>query len=185
MNSRKQTNKDAAHIFRVMREMLLEASETEIEELLKETGLDLESIGSKGLALAKRAIDQNKQSSPEGENYIVLHKGLNSLLIMLRRRDGLDEGELAQKADVDEAEIRKIECEPGYEANPRTIYKLEREFNLPSGVLAKLSGAIKYNSPCLEERVLEFAANAKSIGKLNRSERQLLAEFVKFLTENP
>jgi hypothetical protein len=35
----------------------------------------------------------------------------------------------------------------------------------------------------MEERVMEFAANAKSMGKLSREERQLLNSFVKFLTE--
>jgi hypothetical protein len=60
---------------------------------------------------------------------------------------------------------------------------LERAFTLPPGVLAKLSGAVKHHSPVMEERVTQFAANAKSIGKLTKAERQLLNAFVKFLTE--
>ena len=185
MNPRKQTTNGKEHLFRVMREMLLEAPEGEVRELLKEAGLDAQRLAARSRSLAEQAIQRNKKPAVESDNIIVLHKGLNSLLVMLRRRDGLDETELAKRANIDETEIRRIEVEPGYIANPRTIYKLEKEFRLPSGVLAKLSGAIKHHSPILEERVLEFAANAKSIGRLNRSERQLLNAFVKFLTEKP
>src|SRR5258708_7251172 len=102
---------------------------------------------------------------------------------MLRRRDGLDESKLAEKADVDEAEIRQIESQPGFSPHPRTIFKLEKQFGLPSGVLAKLCGAVRHNSPVLEEKALAFAASAQTIGKLTRAERQLLNEFIKFLTE--
>jgi hypothetical protein len=51
-------------------------------------------------------------------------------------------------------------------------------------VLAKLSGAFIQRSPLLEEKVLEFAANAKSMGRLTNDERELLNAFVKFLTEH-
>jgi hypothetical protein len=60
---------------------------------------------------------------------------------------------------------------------------LEQVFSLPAGVLAKLSGAIRLHSTGLEERVQEFAANAKTMGKLTRAERELLNAFVKFLAE--
>ncbi len=114
---------------------------------------------------------------------LVLHKGLNSLLTMLRRRDNLDEAELASKANVDEAEIRRIEYDAAYLPSPRTIYNLEKAFSLPSGVLAKLSGAIMQQPLGMEERVLEFAANAKQMGKLSKEERHLLNAFLKFLAE--
>ena len=182
MNEHKKRTINPDELFRTMREMLLEAPPEEIEELAREAGFDSKSLAQTGRKLVESALHQAKCGG-DGENILPLHKALNSLLVMLRRRDGLDENELAEKADVSAEEIRRIEYDPAYQPSPRTIYKLEKVFNLPSGVLAKLSGAIKHHSPQLEERGLEFAANAKSIGKLTREEHQLLSAFVKFLTE--
>jgi transcriptional regulator with XRE-family HTH domain len=165
-----------------MREMLIEAPAEELEELAQVAGFNAKKLAQLGRTAADSALQQCQNVSGR-ENIVHLHKALNSLLVMLRRRDGLDESELAEKADVAESEIRRIEYDPGYLPSPRTIYKLEKVFDLPPGVLAKLSGAVKHNCPELEDRVLEFAANAKSIGKLTREERQLLNAFVKFLTD--
>ncbi len=175
--------KDTDAIFRTMREMLLEAPASEVEALAREAGFEARELSEIGRKAVTSAIEQNKQNRANEETIVPLHKALNSLLIMLRRRDNLDETELALKANVEEEEIRRIEFDSGYLPSPRTIYNLERAFSLPAGVLAKLSGAIKYHSPAIEDRVMQFAANAKSMGKLTRSERQLLNAFVKFLTE--
>lgn len=182
MNQHKKRTINPNEVFRTMREMLLEAPPEEIDELAREAGLDSNKLAQTGRKVAESALHQAKYGGGR-ENIVSLHKALNSLLVMLRRRDGLDEGELAERADVTEEEIRRIEYDPAYLPSPRTIYKLEKVFSLPPGVLAKLSGAIKHHSPQLEETVLEFAANAKSIGKLTREERELLSAFVKFLTE--
>jgi hypothetical protein len=56
--------------------------------------------------------------------------------------------------DLDVAEILRIEAEPGFISHPRTIFNLERQFALPSGVLAKLSSAVKHQSRAAEGRVL-------------------------------
>ncbi len=181
MNLKKTTITEEA-IFRTMREILLEAPPGELSEIAKEAGLEAQQLAHTSRQLVEHAIKQSKQASVN-EMLLPLHKGLNLLLIMLRRRDGLDEDELARKANIDSQEIRRIEYDPEYLPSPRTIYKLEQAFSLPAGVLAKLSGAVKHRSPDLEERVLEFAANAKSIGRLTREEKQLLNQFVRFLTE--
>jgi transcriptional regulator with XRE-family HTH domain len=183
MSNTQSQFKNTDAVFRAMREMLLEAPDAELDALAREAGIDARQLSEIGRSAATSAIAQDKQNRANEESTVLLHKGLNSLLIMLRRRDNLDEAELALKANVEEEEIRRIEFDPGYLPSPRTIYNLEKAFSLPSGVLAKLSGAIKYNSPTMEERVMEFAANAKSIGKLTRAERNLLNAFVKFLTE--
>jgi transcriptional regulator with XRE-family HTH domain len=177
----KLTDTDA--VFRAMREMFLEAPAAEVDSLAREAGFDAHQLSEMGRSAVAFAFAQKRQESAKGGNVVFLHKGLNSLLIMLRRRDNIDESELAIKANVDEEEVRRIEYDSGYLPSPRTIYNLEQAFSLPAGVLAKLSGAIKPNSPTMEERVTQFAANAKSIGKLSKEERQLLNEFVKFLTE--
>jgi len=181
MNSPKNTRHTADDVLRTMREMLLEASPEETLELAREAGLNPRSTAEAGGKLIRAALEQCK--TEDQNQSIPMHKALNSLLVMLRRRDGLDESELAEKADVSEEEIRRIEFDVAYIPAPRTIFRLEKAFSLPSGVLVKLSGAVKHNSPEMEERVLEFAANAKSMGKLTKEERQLLSAFVKFLTE--
>ena len=175
--------KDTDAVFRAMREMLIEAPAAEVDALAKESGLDTRKLSESGRNVVRSAIAQHKQNRAKEESLAVLHKGLSSLLIMLRRRDNIDEAELALKANVDESEIRRIEFDSSYLPSPRTIYHLERAFLLPSGVLAKLSGAIVHHSPAMEGRVMAFAANAKSMGKLSREEKQLLNAFVKFLTE--
>jgi hypothetical protein len=173
---------DEETVFRTMRDFILEASPEELNELARETGLNLTKLAGEGHEAVRQAtIDDRQVKIPEKD--VILHKGLSSLVVMLRRRDALDEAELAKKADVEESEIRRIEYDPEYSPGPRTIYRLEQTFELPDGVLAKLAGAITTRSSELEERVEQFAANAKAMGKLTSSERHLLHAFVKFLAE--
>ena len=181
-NRQNESNYDEA-ILRTMREMILEAPAAEMESLAREFGSEVEKLSEKGAGAIGKAIARFQSAASMDESVTVLHKGLNSLLTMLRRRDNIDEVELAFKANVDESEIRRIEYDATYLPSPRTIYNLEKAFSLPSGVLAKLSGAIRHHSSIMEERVLAFAANAKQIGKLTREERQLLTAFLQFLSE--
>lgn len=182
MSNRENHFKDTDAVFCAMREMLLEAPAAEVDTLAREAGFDARRLSEVGRGAVNTAIARGNQNRGKEETVVMLHKGLNSLLVMLRRRDNLDEAELAVRANVEEEEIRRIEYDPNYLPSPRTIYNLEKAFSLPAGVLAKLSGAIKYQSPIMERRVMEFAANAKSIGKLTRAERNLLNAFVQFLT---
>jgi transcriptional regulator with XRE-family HTH domain len=182
MSTHKTQTHDEEAVFRTMRDFILEASPEELNALAQETGLNLTRLAGDGREAVHHAMDEISQSKNPEKN-VILHKGLSSLVVMLRRRDALDEAELAKKADVDESEIRRIEYDSDYSPGPRTIYKLEQAFKLPGGVLAKLAGAITTQSSDLEERVEQFAANAKSIGKLTLAERQLLNAFVKFLAE--
>jgi transcriptional regulator with XRE-family HTH domain len=181
-NTNNPNDREAA--FRAMREMILEATPSELFVAIREAGLDPKEISEIGRNAINSALTKVRQDSEKASNSASLHKGLNSLLVMLRRRDNLDEAELAAKANVDEDEVRRIEYDSSYLPSPRTIFKLEKAFSLPAGVLAKLSGAIKAHSLCMEERVQAFAANAKAMGKLTREERELLNAFVKFLSEH-
>src|SRR4051794_6443453 len=117
-------NTDA--VFRAMREMIMEAPAVEVDALAKEQGLDARKLSEIGRNSVKSAITQHKQKLAQEESLSLLHKGLSSLLIMLRRRDNVDETELALKANVDEAEIRRIEFDSGYLPSPRTIFNLEK-----------------------------------------------------------
>ena len=183
MNIRKGNTINPDDVFRTMREMLLDAPPEEVNELAREAGMDAKQLAQIGRNAVARSLQQSQQSEAPAGNRVVLHKGFSSLLQMLCRRDGYDQEELARRAEVDAGEIRRIGLDPDYMPTPRTIFKLEKVFSLPSGVLAKLSGAIRQNSPSLESRALQFAANAKTMGRLTGQERELLNEFVKFLSE--
>jgi transcriptional regulator with XRE-family HTH domain len=179
MNPRKNNTLSPDDVFRTMREMLAEAPSSEVHDLAREAGMDVGQLVKTSRKAVSQALDEGNQQAKT----IILHQGLSSLLIMLRRRDGLDEQELARKAQVDEEEIRRIEFDTSYMPSPRTIYNIEEAFSLPNGVIAKLCGAIKQNSPTIEDKVLEFAANAKTMGKLTRAERQIINAFVQWLSE--
>jgi hypothetical protein len=183
MSNGKNHLSDTDAVYRAMRKMLLEAPAAEVDALASERTLSARTLSETGRTRTKSTIAEVKRNRAREETVVVLHKGLNSLLLMLRRRDNLDEAELALKANVQESEIKRIEFDPNYLPSPRTIFNLEKVFSLPSGVLAKLSGAVVHHSPAMEERVMEFAANAKSMGKLTKEEKQLLNAFVEFLTE--
>src|SRR5436305_5288366 len=109
MNQRKENAITREHLFRTMREMLLEASPEEIRELAQDAGLDAGELAKEGRQAAEHALQRTKKESSQPNNIVFLHKGLHTLLVLLRRRDGLDEAELARSADVDQAEIRRIE----------------------------------------------------------------------------
>src|SRR5437016_6009625 len=125
MSNRQNRLNDTNAVFRAMREMLLEAPPAELDALAREAGVDTRKLSELGRSAVNSAIARDRQDRVKEETTAVLHKGLNSLLVMLRRRDNLDETELALKANVEETEIRRIEFDSCYLPSPRTIYNLE------------------------------------------------------------
>jgi DNA-binding XRE family transcriptional regulator len=179
MNTNDRTPKiDRNAISRVLREFILEAPAEELPELSKACGESSEALLEKAMSARKCAFEQVQRANPERSSSSALRYGFRTLLQMLRRRDGLDERGLAQSANVDIDEICRIEVDDQYTPSPRTIYQLEKVFDLPSGILAKLAGVIRMSNEGVEREVLEFATNAKSMGKLNAEERKLLNQFV-------
>lgn len=167
----------------------LEASERELDEALVAAGEDPNILLKEaGAAIHRAMLDaKNVAGSCEREtatiNPVALHRGLQTLVSLLRRKKGLSEEELAESANVDLDEIRKIELESDFAPSPRTIYQLERFFELKPRTLALISGSITSHSSEFTEGVLQFAAHSKEIGKLNREEKKLLNEFVRFLSD--
>src|SRR5258706_10281508 len=104
MTNRRDQLKDTDTVFRAMREMILESPAVEVDALAQEQGLDARKFSEIGRNSVTSAIAQHKHKLAQEESLTLLHKGLSSLLIMLRRRDNVDETELALKANVDEAE---------------------------------------------------------------------------------
>lgn len=170
---------DRTKMNRALRDLLLEAPEDELREVLADSGEDFDALAARGKAAAQRALSQ----TPDVAGVEDLHRGLGALVQMLRRRDHLSVDELAQRARVDAAELRRIELDPSYDPNPRTIFQLEQHFKLTERSLVVLSGAVQVDDDVREEAV-RFAASSEDISGLTKEQRKLLSHFVKFLREH-
>ncbi|HEY5553196.1 MAG TPA: hypothetical protein VIK52_14985 [Opitutaceae bacterium] len=164
---------------RVLRDTLLEASESELQEALRGAPEDFDAQAARGRGAAHRALATAEDSADVQD----LHRGLGSLIKMLRRRDCVSVDQLAKQARVAADELRRIELNAALEPNPRTIYQLEQYFKLPPRSLVMLSGAVRADSDVRAEAV-RFAASSENIAELSQEERKLLNRFVKFLREH-
>lgn len=174
----KSNNQIHTKISHALREILLEASEDELQEALSEVGENFDSLATSGQVVAQLAL------ADADKNYVQdLHRGLSTLIQMLRRRDRISIDELSRRARVDASELHRIEIDPTFDPNPRTIYQLEQYFALPSRSLVVLSGAVRVDNDVRTE-AMRFAANSENISELSREERNLLSRFVKFLRDH-
>ena len=183
---RKKPNIPAVAYSRALRDCVLEASGAELRDVVQSANLDYDQIVNAGRAAARAALQQAEEVTNSGEEHGLdeLRRGLGTMLQMLRRRDGLTEEQVAERARVDAAEIRRIEFDPDFTPTPRTVYQLEEYFKLPAKSLAVLSGVITpRSSEALRDEVVKFAAHSTEVSKLGREEKQLLIEFVKFLAK--
>ncbi len=161
------------------------ANGEELKEAIEAAGENPDSLARQGRAIAEKILRQYA-ADPEGKSrkereIKALHEGLSALLQLLRRREGLSQEALANKARVEIEEIRLIESDQSYMPNPRTIYQLEQMFGLPPRTLLKLSGMTASRSGEFAEQVMRFAANAKMMNSLTKAEKKILNEFMKFL----
>ena len=176
MNSK---NKENDKLSRALRELILDASEEELLDALDNSHEALDALAEISKTSAHRALaDTNDPNALQD-----LHRGLGALIRLFRRRDSLTIDELAKRAHVSADELHNIETDPSFEANPRTIYQLERHFRLTPRSLVLLSGIVSVDGHMREEAV-KFAAKSESITTLNREEQKLLNEFVKLLREH-
>lgn len=120
-------------------------------------------------------------ASRHGE--VVPFKGaLGKFIRMLRRRDGISLEAVAKRAEVELAELIRIEQEEGYKPRPRTVVQLARFFSVPEDELAKLAGLKIAEDPTFEDATLRFAAHSEDLPKLSKVERDALNEYLTFLT---
>ena len=165
-------------------EFVLDASH---EDLLSALGQEeYSALAARGRSLARDALARAYIAPPPSQaishqSRQALHAGLGALLALLKRRDGLSDRELADRAGIDEADLRRIELDSEYQPAPRTISKLERFFRLPKRSIALLCGLVEASESEFSEEAARFAAKSASIGKLSEEERRHLAQFVKLL----
>ena len=161
------------------------ASEKELRDAIETVGESPDSLAQKGRAIAEKSVRQYvaepEEESRKKREFTALRQAMSALLQLLRRREGLSHDELAKRARVESEEIRRIESDLSYMPNPRTIYQLEQTFRLPQRTLVKLSGMTGTRSGEFTEQVMRFAANAQTMTSLNKAEKKILNEFMKFL----
>jgi transcriptional regulator with XRE-family HTH domain len=105
------------------------------------------------------------------------------LINLWRRKKGLRVDALAEKANIDVAELIEIEKNLNYVPEPRTVYQLAKTLDLPSERMLELSGNLIVRDSSLGQEAVRFAARAESVEKLSKDEQRALEEFVKFLSE--
>jgi transcriptional regulator with XRE-family HTH domain len=106
-------------------------------------------------------------------------------LVGLRRRDmRLTVEQLAERAEVDVAEVVSIELGQLDQPEPRTVFKLAGALKLPAQKLMQVSGLAVPRDTRFNDAVVRFAARSEPIEKLSKEEHAALEEFVRFLAES-
>lgn len=105
------------------------------------------------------------------------------LLQLARRERRLSLEKLAEKADVDLAELLKIETDESFTPGLRTVSQLASVLDLPAKKLMVLAGLLQVKDPHLQQASVRFAARSEPIGNVSPEEHAALEEYVKFLNE--
>jgi len=107
-----------------------------------------------------------------------------STLIRLSRKErGLSVQQLAQDAHISVAEVISIERDHDYRPRPRTIFQLSEFFGIAQESLMKLANMTEVHDQAFLNETIRFAANAADFVNLGEHERQLLHEYVDFLSK--
>lgn len=101
----------------------------------------------------------------------------------LRRSRGLTIEQLAKKLDVDKDEMVTIEHNSSYRPSPLTLFKLSKFYGISQRKLAELAGVVKKIPNEMRDRASRFAAQSDSFSNLTTEERQILDDFVRFLSD--
>lgn len=105
------------------------------------------------------------------------------LLQLLRRERRLSLEQLAQKADIELAELVKIETDESFKPTPRTIHQLAAFLKLPAKKLMALAGLLQIKDYNLQQASVRFAARSEPVEDVTPEEHAALEEYVKFLNE--
>lgn len=105
------------------------------------------------------------------------------LLQLARRERHWSLEKLAEKADVDLAELFKIETDEAFTPNLRTVHQLASVLELPAKKLMVLAGLLQVKDARLQQASVKFAARSEPIGDVSPEEHAALEEYVKFLNE--
>ncbi len=102
----------------------------------------------------------------------------------LRLQSKLSVEAFANRVDVAQEDIIRIENDFHFQASPRTISKIAKWSNVSTKNLMVLAGAAESSNEPIQEEALRFAAKSAGLSSLNQEEQLLLAEFIKFLSRD-
>src|SRR2546421_2734768 len=163
----RQSPDEALNFHRAFCEMVLEASDTDAEEIILSLEKNPEELEAQAREAWTKALSENIGATVHlTDSHFIkstvepnsVQRGFSSLMAILRRSKDMEIPELALSAQVNPQELTRVEGEPGYIASPRTIVQLERFFGLPKDTLGRLSGAVTKGSEVFQGDLLKFAA---------------------------
>jgi transcriptional regulator with XRE-family HTH domain len=110
-------------------------------------------------------------------------KSLGKLIELSRRRLQLSVEQLAQRAEVDFAELLAIENAEDIVPEGRTIYQLAQILRIKPEPLLELAGLVVAKSLQLRESAIRFAARSEPMEALSKEEEEALNWFVRELSK--
>lgn len=90
---------------------------------------------------------------------------------------------LAERLDVEPADLKGLEEDPAFIVPPRTLSLVAKHFQLPVIEVAMLAGATRVTDRTLADNALKFAARSATLSDVDDEGREALFAFVRFLTE--
>jgi len=114
---------------------------------------------------------------------VPLRIALGVLVRQLRSSAGLSVAELANRADVSEEELRRVEQDPHYTARARFIHQLSSYFSVSLAMLSQMAGATHEVDRVLFNESVQFAAHSDDMSQLTEEQRTALNAFVSLLNE--
>jgi transcriptional regulator with XRE-family HTH domain len=102
---------------------------------------------------------------------------------LARRNKGLSLEQFAEKADIDLAELLKIETEEQCKPAIRTVHKIAEFLKIPEKKLLALAGLLQMKDPQFQNAALKFVARSAPVEKLSQQEHADLEEIIKYLCE--
>ena len=101
----------------------------------------------------------------------------------MRRQQKLSVEALAERADVDVAEVMSIEADAHYLPDSRTLYQLALIFKVSHKRLMGLSGLTRPKDIQYVEEAVRYAAKSESIASLSPEEQAALEGLISVLSE--
>ncbi len=140
---------------------------------------EYESVSAGGLYI-RMLEGQRREVLAANGNLSVLGR----LVELARRKKGFSVAEVAEKCKLGLDEVLAIEQGGMDEPEPRILFTLAKELDLPAEGLMELGGLVQKRDNSLGKAAVRFAANCKPTAKLTRAEKDALDEFVKVLAHN-
>jgi transcriptional regulator with XRE-family HTH domain len=133
---------------------------------------------------AQRAVARPESFAVAGDRTgVPLRIALGVLVRQLRSNAGLSIAELAQRADISEEELRRVEHDPHYTARARLIHQLSAYFSVSLAMLSQMAGATHEVDRVLFNESVRFAAHSDDVSQLTEEERAALNAFVSLLNK--